>query len=611
MIPLVNPQSSLPNQEMMPGSNVGNPQPAQFYSNQNSNLIPHSYSQPNHLAFTSLQPHIQNLPMQHHIQFPANFNTQNPNFHNPLNNQNTNFQNRLTHNPSVMFPNRAQTLPSNHMPNAFVNGIGYSVQFANPNGFHNHPQVNAYAANQIPQCPQNPINPGTTFTVNPSHPTFVPHPQNNPSTVGCPALGNFQPLTSSSNHVSSGSFEKSQLCMGIPYQNFHQLVLPNLGQSAIGVPGNVFSQLNTSPQMQPMQKSLQPQGFLQPQEISYDHVGKHNAPIMNDGPKGKKFGNTPHHSDKGESRLRTPSLHGIGNSKAKFKHDTRNGKCFKGVVHGQHREGARNSNRNNWNREGIPESKRPSLSAIYTEDEIKQWREERKKNFPTNANVEKKQAGKSRNNLVDAEAKLRRKRLKEILAKQAELGIEVAEVPPNYLSESEKQPPNRRHEKFNRNEKRNFRNKHKFQKRGKAGRREGKSHKSGNKESPRSVLTRSPTLLQKLLSKEIKRDKSHLLQVFRFMVMNSFFKEWPDKSLKVPVCVVGESECEGKEVEREFSNEGLVSSGAVVEGDGDEDERYCSSGNEREGDAGLDHLGEDFVERKVTEKEREEGEIFE
>jgi cleavage and polyadenylation specificity factor subunit 4 len=43
---------------------------------------------------------------------------------------------------------------------------------------------------------------------------------------------------------------------------------------------------------------------------------------------------------------------------------------------------------------------------------------------------------------------------------------------------------------------------------------------------------REATLLENLLSREIKREKSHLLQIFRFMVNNSFFSEWPNKSLK-------------------------------------------------------------------------------
>ncbi|KAL0281932.1 UNVERIFIED_CONTAM: hypothetical protein Sradi_7278100, partial [Sesamum radiatum] len=51
---------------------------------------------------------------------------------------------------------------------------------------------------------------------------------------------------------------------------------------------------------------------------------------------------------------------------------------------------------------------------------------------------------------------------------------------------------------------------------------------------------KEPSLLKKLLNSDIERDKKHLLQVFRFMVMNSFFGDWPEKPLKFPVVVVKE-----------------------------------------------------------------------
>ncbi|KAH7548399.1 hypothetical protein JRO89_XS14G0119600 [Xanthoceras sorbifolium] len=142
-----------------------------------------------------------------------------------------------------------------------------------------------------------------------------------------------------------------------------------------------------------------------------------------------------------------------------------------------------------------------SLALIYTDLEIQQWREERRKNYPSKAIIEKKLAEKtSSSKVIDREAKMRREQLKEILAKQAELGVEVAEIPSHYLSDSEKQP-------------------------------------YGREENTRP----KPTLLQKLLSTDIRRDKSRLLQAFRFMVMNTFFKDLPEKPLKFPLVIVKEN----------------------------------------------------------------------
>ena len=129
--------------------------------------------------------------------------------------------------------------------------------------------------------------------------------------------------------------------------------------------------------------------------------------------------------------------------------------------------------------------------------------------------------------------------LKEVLAKQAELGVEVAEIPSYYLKNSDNQAlQSEGKNKFT--DKRKFQNK--FNKKSDRKGRFAKRQKFDDKdfsESP-SLKKRKPTLLQKLLSSDVKRDKSHLIQVFRFMVMNSFFKHCLDKPLRYPLVVVKE-----------------------------------------------------------------------
>lgn len=177
------------------------------------------------------------------------------------------------------------------------------------------------------------------------------------------------------------------------------------------------------------------------------------------------------------------------------------------------------------------------------------------------------------------------------MAKQAELGCEVAEIPACYLSDSENQVHGKKDngrtlsdkgkfqrkdngrafgkkEKFQRKDNRRaFDKNEKFQKLNKRRRfNQGddfsnrnsvnddhdlaKKHRVGNDGAVINYATqakRESTLLKKLLSGDIRRDKNQLLQAFRFIVMNSFFKDWPQNPLKFPHVVVKEDAvCEGK-----------------------------------------------------------------
>ncbi|GKU91462.1 hypothetical protein SLEP1_g5333 [Rubroshorea leprosula] len=216
---------------------------------------------------------------------------------------------------------------------------------------------------------------------------------------------------------------------------------------------------------------------------------------------------------------------------------------------------------------------RRSLALIYTENEIQQWREERKKNYPSKANIEKKLSGK----LTDPEvAKIRREQLKEVLAKQAELGVEVAEIPSSYLSDSEKRVHGEERDTGGRFQRRNNR-RGRFDKKSQF----VKKQRLTDQDSLNvpSFNQRKPTLLEKLLSADIRKDKSRLLQVFRFMVMNSFFKDWPEKSLKFPLVVVKESGYEGDKVE-EKSNTTVENISKHSDSGKDEADDHNGDGND-------------------------------
>ncbi|KAM6600422.1 hypothetical protein CsatA_020031 [Cannabis sativa] len=239
---------------------------------------------------------------------------------------------------------------------------------------------------------------------------------------------------------------------------------------------------------------------------------------------------------------------------------------FHGMKHGNKKFGTPNAHRgrgsnnekagrfgtDNFFNQGREEKR--SLALTYSEEEIRKWCEERRKNYPSQRNIEKKLMKKQQDKeSFEKEAELRREQLKEILAKQAELGIEVAEIPGCSLKEENGRPLN---------EKGRFPNK--FDKRRRSDKRERYPKKrrmndnNNNNASSNvpSLSIRKPTLLEKLLSADITRDKSYLLQAFRFMVANSFFKDGADKPLTFPSVIFKEKSSEdGGIVEEKFPND--------------------------------------------------------
>ncbi|CAN0839631.1 hypothetical protein LINGRAHAP2_LOCUS2628 [Linum grandiflorum] len=215
--------------------------------------------------------------------------------------------------------------------------------------------------------------------------------------------------------------------------------------------------------------------------------------------------------------------------------------------------------------------KKRVLIPNYPEHEVKQWRELRKKNYPTKCNVDKKQALKVADaEAIEKEAKMRREQLKEVLAKQAELGVEVAEVPSHYLLDSEKQVNDQ--EGDGRWQKKKGRFQQKRERRNKRGQKVGNQATPSHDSSDIAFAApkvKEPTLLQKLLSADIKKDNQRLLQSFRFMAMNSFFEDWPEKPLSFPKVLVQEDGIETRVAEEVEDDETGTD---IFQGGGDEEE---------------------------------------
>lgn len=165
------------------------------------------------------------------------------------------------------------------------------------------------------------------------------------------------------------------------------------------------------------------------------------------------------------------------------------------------------------------------------------------------------------------------------MAKQAELGCEVAEIPSCYLSDTEQQTDGMQQNSKAFGKRGRFQNK--FDKRGKFQQRDRfpKRQRYENRHSPglangrttnlRVENKKEPSLLKKLLSSEIKKDKKRLLQVFRFMVANKFFENWPETPLRFPPVIVKESGVESEIVQEksELINGDTSNSLATLEND--------------------------------------------
>ncbi|OIT07113.1 PREDICTED: uncharacterized protein LOC109226049 [Nicotiana attenuata] len=369
-----------------------------------------------------------------------------------------------------------------------------------------------------------------------------------------------QPQAQNFNTPASAN---TQVCQGMGPQisNFAmnaQLGLLN-GNGAFQQSMNgLFEQMpNAAQQLLGQLPPINPFGFVQqPQTQNFNAPASANTqPQVNPecvGGLNKSIGNQHNSYNSNFSRNQK---HGAKSMKSQFG----KGKFSphsKSLEKGHHRKGEKKSFLANSVKPEM--EKKRSLLVTYSAQEIRRWREERRKNYPSKSNLEKKPTEKSaETDDSSSAAKLRRQRLKEILAKQAELGCEVAEIPSSYLSDSEKQGDGReqkrplsRKERFQKkfNKRERFNRNDRFSKKRRFGNSDSSNTRDQNGSTAGQVpeTAREPTLLQKLLSSDIRRDKRHLLQVFRFMTMNSFFKDWPEKPLRFPQVVLKET---GQEIE--------------------------------------------------------------
>ncbi|XP_061358420.1 uncharacterized protein LOC133302629 isoform X2 [Gastrolobium bilobum] len=379
-------------------------------------------------------------------------------------------------------PNMNMNIPNGQFCNPYaVQNMNQQLpmQMSNPShvgpyGMHPGSQPMFGFPNQVPQAmmvPQNPI-----FSANPQMghvPGNQVRPQNDPNEK------NLVPPTANTNAFASSPFSSQQL------------------------QGNSSASLNPNSVRLHHTNNSQPSAFMKSHTQANPNSNiKNNVPNSNwKGSPSKNFKNKQNRREfqGGSSKFQ----------KSKFL-DINNGKRRTGFPKEHKGKGPNNGRAGHvgLNSKELKQETKRSFSVTYTEQEIQQWREARRKNHPSN--IQKKQSEPLKDSKVIDREVLQRE-LREILAKQAELGIEVAEIPSYYLKGSENQGL-QSEGKNTFTDKRKFQNK--FNKKSDRKGRFAKKQKFADKdfsESP-SLNKRKPTLLHKLLSADIKRDKSHLFQ---------------------------------------------------------------------------------------------------
>ncbi|KAM0898386.1 hypothetical protein ACQ4PT_021980 [Festuca glaucescens] len=256
--------------------------------------------------------------------------------------------------------------------------------------------------------------------------------------------------------------------------------------------------------------------------------------------------------------------------------------------------------------------KRPPI--IYDQNEVQQWLQARKKNYPTSVNVNKKLTQSQLDDQKkDEDTQMRRQELKEVLAKQKELGLELPELPPGYLSDTEGQPRepqgNEKESKW-RNQQRDSR----FGNRGRGRGNKRQRNDCGGFQSKRPrewnnshamVRSREPTLFQKLVSSDIKRDRHRLLHTFKFMAQNNFFQDWPDKPLEFPSVKVNQVELELDDIAAEDLDDDELPDAEAAK---DVSVELKENGDEQDSGSSSD---EEAGSKDENEADEEEGEVSE
>uniref|UniRef100_A0A5B7AD80 FMR1-interacting protein 1 conserved domain-containing protein n=1 Tax=Davidia involucrata TaxID=16924 RepID=A0A5B7AD80_DAVIN len=583
--------------------------PSNHFQGNPSNILPNSVQIQSQMGI--INPH-NAIPIQ------SQMGIINPHNAIPFNNSHTHLSNG-----TVAMPNSLVSTPSpcfmnapNHLP--LQNGVPLLGVMSHPgqcHGVFSHQNLNPIST--FPVQSMNGMNPSQ-----PSGQLFAHNSTNLPQYFN-----------------QNAGLPNGQFCLQNPMQNLNQFVQMHLPNYAQGVPCGLPPYPNQIPQVMGLQNPnifanpqfglIQPNGAMQPgnqyqhkfvssttdanalkktpHSITQQLQGNSSSPlafgsvqpqqtknnflppvfIKSQGNPGKDSGNnnlkTNWRNSQNRNFTRNPKrdashrgfpnsqFHHMQNAKGKFGfHHEHGGK-------GYNNDGARKSGVGKSSNQTRVEQRRP-LCLNYTAQEIQQWREERRKNYPSKANMEKKL---TESEVTDRDAKLRRQQLQEILAKQAELGCEVAEIPSYYLSDSEKlvnrREGNKReftkkerfHDKFNKRGR--FHQNDRFSKKQRLADHDScnvhdqndqfskKQRSADNDSSTRPTLCkREPTLFQKLLSADIRREKSHLLQVFRFIVMNSFFKDWSKNPLRFASVKlkVKETGCDDEVVEEKSSNVG-------------------------------------------------------
>ncbi len=157
------------------------------------------------------------------------------------------------------------------------------------------------------------------------------------------------------------------------------------------------------------------------------------------------------------------------------------------------------------------------VPALNTPEEIEKYRNERKKNFPTNSNVEKKaqldEEMCERGAVLETQqfGKFNKNKKRNLNANEENKeATAVSEAPSVDATQ-----PNKNNRNKNRNKNKNQR---------------------GKVELKSGFPSRKPTLLQQLLADEIRHERNVVLQCVRYIVDRNFFEQEKQQPIEAKAC---------------------------------------------------------------------------
>ncbi|GAX81162.1 hypothetical protein CEUSTIGMA_g8595.t1 [Chlamydomonas eustigma] len=382
---------------------------------------------------------------------------------------------------------------------------------------HHNPPQPPPGGLAIPSHIRPPANGPPSLTITSTKGLYIPRPSHRPSGPRPPSTAPTAKRPLEAPPLSSPPGGRSSMPPAAPVTEDAAVDHGHVPAGA-GVHGNRRSAI-----MAPMRAASPPHGFVQPN----GQTVANRMPHPMQGGRGGHSGGTSWHSA-GGSRGGRGGREGWGRGQGRGGRDRTNGGAGRagpaagGLSPVAKRQRVNEGGSGDVDKQGVGVSMEVRVREPATEEErqeVERWKAERRKNFPTAANLEKRAEeaeARKQSGALDPVKEARRKQLREVLELQRARGLDRDAGTTDLfreLSQREGGRPNQEEQ----------------------GGAKGRSQQQQQQQQQQQWMSarRKPSLLEKLLLTDIRRDRSWLLQCIRFLRMNNFLQPLAS-SAKIP-----------------------------------------------------------------------------